>query len=152
MNLRRALRDRKLTVTAAAERLKMSQPQLSGYLGGHRGFSLQTLLRFGRRLDVSLDDLVRDVDAEYTRLAMVRRYPPLEADLELMDVVTGFETIRRDSPAEAQAVATMLRARMLGPLGVPATAESGAAPSAGATATKTRKPVRAPRRGRAAQG
>lgn len=111
-NLRRLIGDR--DVGGVAKTLKMPQAQLSGYINAHRGFSIETLLRFAVMLKCSLDDLVYGVDLEYTRAATMHQYPELETDTDLLDVMTGFELIRREHPDEAVSLAAMFRARMLG--------------------------------------
>jgi predicted XRE-type DNA-binding protein len=56
MEISRAIKKNKLTQTAAAKILKISQPKLSGLLNGHfRGYSVERLLQF-------LNELGKDVD------------------------------------------------------------------------------------------
>lgn len=114
-NLKRQLRGKNTKVVA--DDVEMSVGQLYGYSNGLRGFSLETLLRFAVALNCSIDDLVAGVDAEYTRAVMKRRRSDLVAELErdeqLLDVLAGFEVMRKTNPPEAETVATMFRARLV---------------------------------------
>lgn len=146
-NLRRLLGTREIGV--AAKSIGMSQAQLSGYANGHRGFSVETLLRFAVNLNCSLDDLVTGVDVEYSRCAAKRLHAELEGDDELLDVITGFELIRTDNMREAHSIAGMFKSRMLSfAAPVPQADESDAEPSTGATERvhRTVQPPATPRR------
>lgn len=146
-NLRRLLGTMEIGV--AAKKMKMPQAQLSGYINGHRGFSIETLIRFAVNLNCSLDDVVNGVDVEYARSAAKRLHAELESDEDLLDVITGFELIRRDNTAEAKSIAAIFKSRILSFADpVPRADESDVQPSAGARekARRTVQPPATPRR------
>lgn len=147
------------SVNALAEQLGMDASQLSGYAGGHRGFSIETLLRMAVGLKCSLDDLVRGVDPEYSRAATSRRYPTVPDDLvflvdhiEQMDdaerkmalraLRVGFETSTSSPEAPADLVAL---AKGAPPPPAPPTRQGRVATHASAAAGRSK---RAPNRRR----
>lgn len=137
-NLQRVVRTLRISVKEAAKRVSLPQSQFSGYLRGHRGFAIETLLRLAAGLDCSLDELVRGVDLNYSRQALRRHYPELEEDLELMDVISGFETVRLGNPNEAAGIAAMLKARLPG-MGAPEVGAPYAGPSSVEVETKPQR-------------
>lgn len=60
MEINRAIKKKKLTQTAAAKILGISQPKLSELLNGHfRGYSVERLLQFLNELGKDIDIVVR---------------------------------------------------------------------------------------------
>lgn len=144
-NLQRIVGALNISVTEAAARVGLSQSQFSGYLRGHRGFAIETLLRLAAGLNQPIDELVRGVDVNYGRVALKLRYPELEDDLDLMDVLAGFEIIRQENPPEAAGIAAMFKARIPG-IHAPAVAARYAAPSSAESVSKPRPSAAMPRR------
>lgn len=134
-NLKRLIGDQEVGVVAS--KLGMKQTQLSGYLGAHRGFAIETLIKMASKLQTTLDDLVFGVDAAYTRDIMRRRSDRIEQQLtdDLLDVITGYAIVKSESPSEAAGMVQMLKLRLLKAAGVREPVEPGdAASSAGAPA------------------
>lgn len=104
-NLRRAVANQDKGVVSLASDLEMSQPQFSGYLRTHRGFSIETLLRLAVVLECSLDDLVANVNPQYTRGAAIRRRRDLEPE-----IAVAVDVLRALLPGELEAVIGMARA------------------------------------------
>jgi predicted XRE-type DNA-binding protein len=73
MEINRAIKKKKLTQTAAAKILGISQPKLSGLLNGHfRGYSVERLIHFLTALGKDVDIVVKSKPT--TRKARVNVY------------------------------------------------------------------------------
>lgn len=96
-NLRRVVANHGLGLGDVANDLKMPQAQLSGYMRNHRGFSIETLLRFAVGLGCSIDELLYDVNPEYNKLAFRNRLGVLDEDL-----ATAVDVLRPLTRAQRQ--------------------------------------------------
>jgi predicted transcriptional regulator len=103
-NLQRALRQQGKGVVTVATSLQMPQAQFSGYLRGHRGFSIETLLRLSVGLSCSLDDLVANVNEDYTAQTIAQRHRSLEPD-----IATAVEDLCLLAPAPRAAAIRIVR-------------------------------------------